>query len=58
MVGRQLFEKDSGLITNEAQYEEEGAVSVDIRQYERPEELGGDVDDEEEVKLGDMSDDD
>lgn len=55
-LGRQLFEKDSALITSDAAFEEEGAVSVDASQYERPEDGGDESDDE--VRLGDMSDSD
>ena len=55
--GRQLFEKDSALLNSDAAFEEEGAIAVDISQYERPEGL-----EEEEVEarrdLGEISDDD
>ncbi|KAK4703325.1 hypothetical protein P7C70_g2897, partial [Phenoliferia sp. Uapishka_3] len=56
--GRQLFEKDlqGTLVSSDAQYDEEGAVSVDASQYERVDHLS---DEEEEVRnLGDLSDDD
>lgn len=46
LTGRQLFERDTTLATADASLEEEGAVSVDISQYER--EAREDEDDDED----------
>lgn len=55
-AGRQLFEKDSALITSDSAFDEEGAEAVDVSLYERVEGLS--EDEEEETKLGDLSDSD
>ena len=56
LAGRQLFEKDSALFASDAAFDEEGAEAVDVSLYERVEGLS--EDEEEETKLGDMSDSD
>lgn len=47
--GRQLFERDKSLATSDATLAEEGAVSIDISQYDRIDTLVEET--EEEVGL-------